>query len=45
MFREIPNITAMSNEILDFSTLIDEQFDYNDDTTGGFLSFLFRFFS
>ena len=34
----------MSNEILDFSTLIDQQFDYNDDTSRGFFSFFLRFF-
>ena len=35
----------MSNEILDFSNLIDQQFDYTDEQTGGFFSFLFSFFS
>ena len=35
----------MSNEILDFSNLIDQQFDYNDEQAGGFLSFLFSLFS
>lgn len=34
----------MSNEILNFSTLIDQQFDYNDDTTGGFFSFFLKLF-
>lgn len=38
-------LRAMSNEILNFSTLIDQQFDYNDDTSGGFFSFLFKFFN
>ena len=35
----------MSSEILDFSNLIDQQFDYNDDSTGGFLSFFLKLFS
>jgi len=34
----------MSNEILQFSKLIDQQFDYLDEPSGGFFSFLFRLF-
>jgi hypothetical protein len=34
----------MSTEILNFSTLIDQQFDYMDEPTGGFFSFLINLF-
>jgi len=34
----------MSNEILDFSNLIDQHFDYNEELSKGFFSFLFSFF-
>ena len=34
----------MSHEILEFSNLIDQQFDSLDEPTGGFFSFLFRLF-
>lgn len=34
----------MNNELTDFSNLIDQQFDYSEEPTGGFLSFLLSFF-
>jgi hypothetical protein len=39
------NYFAMSHEILEFSKLIDQQFDYLDEPAGGFFSFLFRLFN
>lgn len=35
----------MSTEILNFSNLIDQQFDCNDEPARGFFSFLFGFFN
>jgi hypothetical protein len=37
-------ICNMSNEIFDFSTLIDQQFVCLEEPAGGFLSFLLSFF-
>ncbi len=34
----------MSNEILNFSVLIDQHFEYTDEPAGGFLSFLINLF-
>lgn len=35
----------MSHEILNFSKLIDQKFDYADEPARGFFSFLLSFFS
>lgn len=35
----------MSTEILNFSNLIDQQFDCKDESAGGFFSFLFSLFN
>lgn len=34
----------MSREILDFSNLIDEQFDYAESSLGGFMEYFLKLF-
>ncbi|MGB4774666.1 MAG: hypothetical protein WBP45_05820 [Daejeonella sp.] len=37
-------LIAMSREILDFSNLIDEQFDFTEGPANGFIRFIFGLF-